>query len=111
MFATLRVRRHPSKVRLHAWLDGEAAGDIDDHLLHCERCAATLEASAAGTPTFAGLLDQVLAAPEDLEARLRGGVAARLQTREDLRLLVELLGVPMETLKTFSAPQDPNGED
>jgi anti-sigma factor RsiW len=104
------LRRHPSRARLHAWLDGELASELDDHLRTCERCAGVLEASAAGTPPFGSLLDHLLAAPADLEARLRSGIAGRLQTREDLRLMVELLGVPAETLRALGAPPPTQAE-
>lgn len=106
---SLRLRRHPSRVRLHAWLDGEAAGDVDEHLRTCHRCAGVLEASAAGTPPLSSLLAEILTVPADLEVRLRSGIAERLQTREDLQLFVELIGVPAETLRALGAPitQDP----
>jgi len=41
--ATLRGKRHPSRMQLQAWFDGEAVDGIGWHLASCESCFAHVE--------------------------------------------------------------------
>ena len=85
---------HPSRRRLTAWLeDGDQS--LDAHISTCERCATKLEDLSQPSVPLGDALRAMLAPPPDLQPRLRNGIAARLQTRDDLRLLFELMGVPL----------------
>src|SRR5438067_4001052 len=37
------IRRHPSRIRLAAWFDGEAERTIGDHVRDCARCRAYVQ--------------------------------------------------------------------
>ena len=97
---------HPSRRRLTTWLEG---GDpsIDDHIAGCHRCAAVLEDLGQPDSRIGEALRTVLAPPADIQRRLQVGMAAKMQTREDLRLLVELLGLPAQTWRAMGPP-DPS---
>lgn len=96
---------HPSRRRLREWLEhGDDA--IDPHLSTCERCATRIEDLSEPQRPMADALIAVLAPPADLQPRLRSGIATKMQTREDLQLLVELLGIPVHTLRALSPPDD-----
>lgn len=97
------LRRHPSAIRLEAWLD---TGDpvVDAHVVTCERCARVLENTVAPGPALGDILGSVLTPPADLQARLHRGIAKKIQTREDVRLLAELLGLPLDTLRAMGSP-------
>ena len=101
----MRFRRlgHPSKRRLAAWLE-HGDESLDAHLADCERCATRLEDLSQPATAIGDALRAMLAPPEDLQPRLRSGIAAKMQNREDMRLLVELLGVPWQTAQAMSAP-------
>ncbi len=103
-----RQFRHPSRRRLRSWLE---SGDpsIDAHLATCETCATRLEDLSAPAADLGEALRTTLAPPQDLQPRLRAGIAQKLQTREDLRLLVELMGIPMQTIRMLSDPGPTNG--
>ncbi|MEM7286368.1 MAG: hypothetical protein AAF480_08465 [Actinomycetota bacterium] len=96
--------RHPSKRRLLAWLE---VGDdsLDAHMAGCDRCASRLEDLSQPATAIGDALRTMLAPPEDLQPRLRVGIARRMQNREDMRLLFELLGVPWQTARAMSAPR------
>ncbi len=96
---------HPSKRRLTAWLEG---GDdsIESHLADCERCATRLEDLSQPSPSIRDALSTMLAPPDDLQPRLRAGISRRMQAREDMRLLVELMGLPWQTARAISPDGD-----
>ena len=97
---------HPSRKRLHRWLEhGDA--ELDDHIAACHRCATTLESLAETEPALGDALRTLLAPPADLHPRLQSGMAAKMQARDDLKLLVELLGLPVQTLRAMGPP-DPS---
>lgn len=100
--------RHPSRRRLLAWLEG---GDdaIDAHLAGCERCASRLEDLSQPANAIGDALRAMLAPPPDLQPRLRSGIARQMRNREDMRLLVELLGLPWQTARAMSAPSPEDG--
>lgn len=100
---------HPTRRRLAAWLEqGDAA--IDAHVAVCERCAGRLEDLSRPAVPLGDALRAMLAPPPDLQPRLRTGIARKMQTREDLRLLVELLGLPWQTAQALATPP-PEGQD
>lgn len=94
---------HPSKRRLQAWLDqGDRA--LDDHISACAQCASRLEDFSEPDASLGDALRAVLAPPGDLQPRLLTGIAAKMQTRDDLRLLVELIGLPVSTMRALGPP-------
>lgn len=107
----MRWRRrigHPSKRRLLAWLE-DGDDSIDVHIAGCDRCATRLEDLSQPATAIGDALRAMLAPPPDLQPRLRSGIARQMQTREDMRLLFELLGVPWQTARAMSAP-DPEDD-
>ena len=100
--------RHPSKRRLLAWLE-EGDASIDAHIAGCDRCATRLEDLSQPATAIGDALRAMLAPPADLHPRLRTGIAAQMQNREDMRLLFDLFGVPWQTARAMSAPT-PEGE-
>ncbi|MFT5531650.1 MAG: putative anti-sigma-YlaC factor YlaD [Candidatus Poriferisodalaceae bacterium] len=92
------MRRHPNRKRLEAWLDGaETSPDLDAHLDECEKCAATIEAFAEADGPVQSALKQLLMPPEGLRTRVEVAIAARAQTRSDLEVLGEMLGIGLST--------------
>lgn len=100
---------HPGRRRLTAWLE---RGDpsLDDHIAACHRCATVLEDLGQPDAPVADALRTVLAPPPDLQTRLQAGMTTKMQARDDLRLLVELLGLAGQTLRAM-APPDPSPPD
>lgn len=101
---------HPSKRRLQDWLE-HGDDEIDEHLGTCERCATRLEDLSQPETAIRDALREMLRPPEDLQPRLRAGVARKMQTREDMRLLVDLLGIPWQTARAMSTDPPQSSED
>lgn len=108
--------RHPSRKRLAAWLEsGEVDEGLEQHIESCDKCADDLEAIAAGESVDdAGAmarLDDALTAvlqPEPgLEERMRSRVAASLQNREDLALMMSVFGSGARTARLLIDPPEP----
>ncbi len=95
---------HPSRRRLAAWLAGELP-EFDRHVDTCERCANRLEDLASPGPSIGDALRQALAPPEGLAPRLTSGIARKMQTRQDLSTVVDLMGLPIHTARALS--EDP----
>lgn len=94
---------HPSRRRLKGWLDhGDASLDV--HLTTCERCATRLEDMSQPAGSLGDALRTMLAPPADLHPRLRAGISRKVQTREDLKLLFELMGIPWQTAQAMQPP-------
>lgn len=92
---------HPSRKRLEAWLAGTAP-ELDDHVDTCERCADRLEALASPGPSLGDALRRALAPPSGLAPRLTSGIARKMQTRQDLSTVVDLMGLPIHTARALS---------
>lgn len=91
---------HPSRTRLSDWLDGaDADTKLDRHLGGCPRCAARLEGLAPPHTDLRVPLASALQPPADLVPRLQTGVRKRLEGRQDLRLLGQMLGLPLRTAR------------
>ena len=105
----MKPLRHPSKRRLLAWLESGDAS-LDDHLATCERCASRLEDLSQPETAIRDALREMLRPPEDLQPRLRAGIARKMQTREDLKLLFELMGIPWQTARVLSKPPPPSDD-
>jgi len=93
---------HPSLRRLQRWLEG-AEESLSRHLETCEHCVSRIEdLDEQAAPIRQPLLD-LLAPPEELTSRLRGGIDERLRSREDLALLSELFGLPIRAARVMSS--------
>jgi hypothetical protein len=91
---------HPGRAKLLAWLGGAASDPrTDRHLGTCARCATQLEELAPPAADLRVPLSQALQAPNDLVPRLQSGVRKRLDGRQDLRLLGQMLGLPLHTAR------------
>jgi hypothetical protein len=91
---------HPSSAKLTAWLEGTASDEkLDRHLGGCARCATNLEGLAPPHSDLRVPLATALQAPTDLVPRLQTGVRKRLEGRQDLRLLGQMLGLPLRTAR------------
>lgn len=91
---------HPGRRRLVAWLEGDDAdAKTDRHLGTCAHCADRLEELAPPAPDLRVELARALQAPTDLVPRLQTGVRKRLDGRQDLRLLGQMLGLPWRTAR------------
>lgn len=101
---------HPSGRRLAVWLD-QGDPKLDEHLATCERCASRLEDLSRPVAPVGEALRTMLAPPPDLQPRLRTGIARKMQNREDLRLLVELMGLPWQTARAMVTPPPGDGDD
>ena len=94
--------RHPSGKRLAHWLEGELP-ELDDHIDTCERCANRLEQQANPGPGLSEALRRALAPPTDLAPRLTSGIANKMQTRQDLQTIADLMGLPIHTARALNA--------
>lgn len=108
--------RHPSRKRLAAWLEsGEVDEGLEQHVESCMKCADDLEQLAG-----ADLVDEVgpmarlddalstLLSPDPgLEDRMRSRVAASLQNREDLALMMSVFGSGARTARLLIDPPEP----
>ena len=99
---------HPSKRRLREWLE-EGDERLDAHIDGCGRCAARLEDLSQPTASLADALHSMLAPPDDLQDKLRVGIARKLDARADLELLGEMLALPWRTMQAMTA--DPPDDD
>lgn len=97
---------HPSNRRLRAWLEEGGPDDVDAHVASCERCANRLEDLAAPTPALSDALSASLRAPDDLVQRLGARMTESMRSREDLRLMLELMGVPLDTMRSLMMEED-----
>ena len=72
-----------------------------------------IEELAAADDPVSSALQTVLAAPPDLRQRLESGISARLQNRQDLSMLVGLMGIGFQTARLMTdagaAPSDDLG--
>lgn len=101
--------RHPSKRALRAWLDGEPADEIDNHLETCERCAAHLEgiSEPRADGAIAASLNLVLAPPTNFSEKIETRVIAKLDSRQVLGYMADLFGAGIETTKLFLTDEPP----
>ena len=93
--------RHPSKRALRRWLEADDLASIDEHVATCDRCASRLEGLAAPTDDIGEALHRALEPPEDLVNRLGVRMTESMRNREDLRILLELLGIPWRTVQNL----------
>lgn len=100
-----RLRRHPSKRRLEEWL-AETAPNLDAHIESCDRCANRVEDLDRPAFELRSALVEVLSLPANLQPRLAEGIDRRMRTRAELKLLAEMLGLPMSVVKTLGAGED-----
>ncbi len=98
---------HPTSRRLRQWLDG-ADTTIDSHVSTCRRCANRLEDLAPPVPDVRQALETVLAPPAELVPRLEARLVDAISSRDDLKLLFELMGLPWETARTLLKPAEPS---
>lgn len=108
-----RIRRnrhlHPAHHELVAWLDGESS-QHDEHIENCLWCAQWIEEIQSGSDEaellesapISTALAEAVRPPTDLQPRLSQGIAKQLQSREDLSLLADLLGVSWRTIRMLS---------
>ncbi len=102
---------HPTSRRLRQWLDGTDAS-IDRHVTTCRRCANRLEDLAPPVSDVRYALETVLAPPDQLVPRLEARLVDAISSRDDLKLLFELMGLPWETARTLFRPTESElGED
>lgn len=100
---------HPSKARLRTWLAG-GDPELDEHVHACNRCAERVEElESEQSSNLAQALSILLTPPEDLRPRLAEGIGRKVQAREDLTLLGDLMGVSWRTLKVLSQGSTPEG--
>lgn len=105
----LNSHLHPNRKRLAAWAEG-GESDLDRHVENCLRCAARIESlDEAPDRDLRSALRHVLAAPEDLNPRLREGIVRKLDGRGDMSLIGDLLGLPYQTAKIISQGTDLDG--
>lgn len=92
---------HPTARKLRHWLDDGGPDDVDAHVAGCARCANRLEEIAAPLPELTDALTRSMQAPDDLVQRLGVRMTERMRTREDLQLLLELMGLPLGTVRSL----------
>ncbi len=97
---------HPSNRKLQRWLDDGEPQDVDEHVAGCVRCANRLEELATPLPELSQALSRSMQAPDDLVQRLGVRMTESMRTREDLRLLLELMGVPLATVRSLMMEDD-----
>lgn len=101
-------RRHPSKRELIVWLDG-GAEDLDEHLLDCEKCAATIEdiertntadtseVAARSTNNLATALAAVYESPDGLVDRMASYVAQKAESKVLFEVASDMFGAGIQT--------------
>ena len=108
--------RHPSRKRLAAWLEsGEIDEGLEQHVESCHKCADELEQIASGelsvdagpTARLDDALSTLLQPEPGLEERMRTRVAASLQNREDLALMMSVFGSGARTARLLIDPPEP----
>ena len=97
---------HPSVRRLRHWLDHGEPHDVDRHVVDCSRCATRLEELATPLPDITTALSQSLQPPDDLVHRLGVRMTQSMRNREDMTMLLELMGVPWHTVQTLMSEQE-----
>lgn len=97
---------HPSARKLQDWLDDGGPDDVDTHVAGCVRCANRLEELAAPLPELTDALTRSLQAPDDLVQRLGVRMTDTMRAREDLQLLLELMGIPLGTVRSLMTEDD-----
>ncbi|MEZ5247478.1 MAG: hypothetical protein R2707_20485 [Acidimicrobiales bacterium] len=97
---------HPSTRTLQRWLEDGTPADVDSHVALCARCANRLEELATPLPELSNALARSLRAPDDLVQRLGVRMTDAMRTREDLQILLELMGVPLDTVRNLMTEED-----
>lgn len=93
---------HPSRAKLMGWIEGEQP-DLDAHVEQCLRCASKIEEIDSTSESSLGLaLAQILSPPANLSPQLASRIEHKIESRSDIRLLGEMLGVPYQTIKVVS---------
>lgn len=105
----MRFRLHPSTRRLAKWLESGGPDDIDRHVADCARCATRLEELAEPVPELTTALNQTLQPPDDLVRRLGVRMTDSMRSREDLAIIVELMGIPWHTVQTLMSELEGDG--
>ncbi|HLX88971.1 MAG TPA: hypothetical protein VKR22_11020, partial [Acidimicrobiales bacterium] len=92
------ARRHPSRMQLQRWFDGEAPDSLDGHLASCPQCLGYLDSlSRIRLAVRSGLGTEAAAAPEAgvAEARTRRHVSAPVLVALPVLLLLAAALVPV----------------
>lgn len=97
---------HPSSKRLQQWLDTGQPADVDEHVADCQRCANRLEELAAPMPELTEAITASLRSPDDLVQRLGVRMTESMRSREDLAIILELMGVPLGTVRNLMTETD-----
>lgn len=97
---------HPSSRKLQRWLDDGGSAEVDTHVAGCARCANRLEELAAPLPELSEALTRSMQAPDDLVQRLGARMTESMRSREDLQLLLELMGLPLGTVRSLMMEDD-----
>lgn len=107
----MRLRRHPSRAKLRAWLTGadlDSAGIddpelawIDEHLSTCDRCASVLEnlEEPETSGAISAALTTVLAPPDAFGDRLELAVSERISSRDVAGYIADVFGAGLETTR------------
>jgi len=97
---------HPSSRKLQRWLDHGAPEDVDAHVAECSRCANRIEELASPAPELTEALSRSMQAPEDLVQRLGARMTDTMRSREDLQILLDLMGIPLSTVRNLMMEED-----
>jgi hypothetical protein len=99
--------RHPSTARLQRWLERGGPKRVGRHVADCERCMATLEELSNLDDTVVADIAEVLAPPEDVEARATEQLERRLRNEDALLVFLDLFAVGWDTARTiFQTEED-----
>jgi len=99
----MRRPGHPSLKKLHRWVAGEDL-PLEKHLSTCEYCADRLEPLLDESDlSIKAALVQLLDIPEQLPDRLNASIGERLNNQQELLLIGELFGLPLETVRVMTA--------